>query len=204
LGRPSKVKTIGDTFKAFRDGSKTLTDSTKNIKRMGGGTGGGLAGGGKGVKAMGGGKGGKGGGNIAMVGFGGGEKGKKNSLAEYVKTGLLNAQAPTGPTNLSSSDVADIAAKQTSFETTGGNRGAKMMEAKPQFAGGVGGAGGGGGGSGGGMGELSSVKVTGEMTVHFDNEAFKDQISSVVVTLIKTPEFAKSVQQMAFGASSGA
>jgi hypothetical protein len=66
------------------------------------------------------------------------------------------------------------------------------MEAKPQFAGGGTAGGGGGGGA-----EFNSMRIEGQMTVHFDNTMFKDQVAAVVANLVKTPNFQKSIQDVA-------
>jgi hypothetical protein len=181
LGRPGKVKTIGDTFKSLRDGSKSLIDSGKNIKRMGGGIGGGLAGGGN-IKRMGGG-----------LGAGGKGLGEKPAMIGFDKASKDMASAAK-ETVLSSSNIADIAANQTSFSKTGGDRReTSWTQAQTQF-----GAGGSAIGGQGGTAEAGSMRIEGQMTVHFDNQIFKDQVAAVVGSLMKTPDFAKSVRDMAF------
>jgi len=46
--------------------------------------------------------------------------------------------------------------------------------------------------------EGTTIKVTGEMLVHFDGGAFKDQMAKVMGSLITTPEIAKAIQGVAF------
>ena len=81
------------------------------------------------------------------------------------------------------------AAGQAAFAPSGGVRGA---------LGGSGAAAAVGGAGGGGMTQAPTMKVEGNMTVRFDNTAFKDQIARVVGEVIKTPEISKAIQSMGF------
>ena len=69
--------------------------------------------------------------------------------------------------------------------------GTGVQEAKPAIAGGAAAA----------QAESFKMTVEGEMTVKFDSDMFKNQVTSIVATVIKTPEIAKSIQGVAFGAS---
>jgi hypothetical protein len=112
LGRPGKVKTIGQTFAAFRGGDRHLMgpSGNRNIKRMGGATGGGLGG------KMGG---------TAMIGFGGEKKAAKtmgDAVASAVETPPY-----TGV------ETAKIAETTRSFEPAG-KGGVGAFAAKPGLA----------------------------------------------------------------------
>lgn len=120
-------------------------------------------------------------------------KNQENAIYDSQSTGVSEVKSMTGDETMAiaqrSRAMTPIggAAGQAAFAPVGGVKGALSATGEAAT---------GGGGGGGGTADAATMKVEGKMTVHFDNAAFKDQIATVVGSVIKTPYISKSIQSV--------
>ena len=188
-----------------------------NVKKIGGAIGG-LAGGkgkkmgGAGLAARGGGK-GKGDkfGIVTMVGFDDLAESAKDTAKDLEESGKDSAKdltksakvtiasskdtAKDAPSILEKlKEAADARMKDPNWQVAMRSPspvagGTGMQEAKPAIA----------ASSAATQNESFKMTVEGEMTVKFDSAMFKNQVTSIVATVVKSPEIAKSIQSMVYG-----